>query len=138
MMKPLSDQSWQPWLDGVSQRLRQFTRDDLFALTVTPDRDWWAGVIEDADRTAEKIKVLLGETKPTDEGCLEASDVRSKRVSVNGQQVYAYQLVYWAGNALIPNTDDVVRHKCHNRRCINPLHLSHGTQLENINDTRDR
>ena len=46
--------------------------------------------------------------------------------------------VIQAGNALIPSDDDVVRHKCHNRRCINPAHLTHGTQLENINDTREK
>lgn len=28
----------------------------------------------------------------------------------------------------------VVRHECDNRRCINPLHLKAGTQLDNVRD----
>lgn len=138
MMSPLSEQNWQSWLDGVRPRLKRFVRDDLFALTATPDREWWASVIEDVDSTVKKIEALLASAVQSRDGCLEASRARSKRVGIKGKQVYAYQLVHWAGNALIPSNDDVVRHKCHNRRCINPIHLTHGSQLENINDTRDR
>jgi hypothetical protein len=29
----------------------------------------------------------------------------------------------------------IVRHRCHNKRCINPDHLQLGTQKENIRDT---
>ena len=118
--------------------MRRFVRDDLFELTRTADRDWWASVIENKDETEQAIKALLHDAIKSDNGCLEASQERARRVSINGKQVYAYQLIYWAGNALIPSDDDVVRHKCHNRRCINPAHLTHGTQLENINDTREK
>jgi len=138
MMMYLSNENWQVWLRGVGQRLQRFVRDDLFELTRTADRDWWASVIENMDETEQAIKSLLQGATKSDDGCLEASQERARRVSINGKQVYAYQLIYWAGNALIPSDDDVVRHKCHNRRCINPVHLTHGTQLENINDTRDK
>ena len=100
--------------------------------------DEWASVIENMYETEQAIKALLHDAIKSDNGCLEASQERARRVSINGKQVYAYQLIYWAGNALIPSDDDVVRHKCHNRRCINPVHLTHGTQLENINDTREK
>ncbi|WP_089946011.1 HNH endonuclease [Litoreibacter albidus] len=36
-----------------------------------------------------------------------------------------------------PPAGEVVRHRCNNRRCINPDHLVAGTQLENIEDDRD-
>ena len=137
-MKLLSDQTCQAWRSGVEQRLRRFFRDDLFELTRTAERDWWASVIEDGAETAQTISNLLDGAIKCDDGCLEASRQRARRMSMNGKQVYAYQLIYWAGNALIPSDDDVVRHKCHNRRCINPIHLTHGTQLENINDTREK
>jgi hypothetical protein len=137
-MKLLSDQTCQAWLSGLEQRLRRFFRDDLFELTRTADRDWWASVIEDAAETAQTISNLLDGAIKCDDGCLEASQQRARRVSIDGKQVYAYQRIYWAGNALIPSDDDVVRHKCHNRRCINPVHQTHGTQLENINATREK
>ena len=59
-------------------------------------------------------------------------------MSISGRQIHAYQYIYWAGNALLHNEEDVVRHALHNRQRINPLHLTHGAQLENLNDTRDR
>ena len=132
------EQSVDAWLASMEVRLRGFVRGDLFLIAQTPDKEWWAQVIDDATVTAVLIKDLLAEAKLSVGGCLEASQGRSKRISVKGKQVYAYQLIYWAGNALIPSSEDVVRHKCHNRRCINPLHLTHGTQLDNVNDTRDR
>ena len=138
MMKFPSNENWQVWLRGLGQRMQRFVRDDLFELTSTAGRDWWASVIENKDETEQAIKSLLQSATKSDDGCLEASQERARRVSINGKQVYAYQLIYWAGNALIPSDDDVVRHKCHNRRCINPVHLTHGTQLENINDTREK
>lgn len=132
------EQSVDAWLALMEVRMSGFVRDGLFLIAQTPDKEWWAQVIDDATVTAVLIKDLLAEAKLSVGGCLEASQGRSKRISVKGKQVYAYQLIYWAGNALIPSSEDVVRHKCHNRRCINPLHLTHGTQLDNVNDTQDR
>ncbi|WP_197922924.1 HNH endonuclease [Thiosulfatihalobacter marinus] len=32
----------------------------------------------------------------------------------------------------------MIRHRCHNRRCINPQHLQTGTRADNLRDERDR
>lgn len=133
-----SEQSVDDWLASMGERMNCFVRGDLFLIAKTPEKEWWAQMIDDVTVTAPLIRDLLNEARRSTEGCLDASQGRSKRVSMRGKQVYAYQLIYWAGNALVPSSQDVVRHKCHNRRCINPLHLTHGTQLDNINDTRDR
>ncbi|XHY14232.1 hypothetical protein NeNHUV3_15110 [Nereida sp. NH-UV-3] len=132
------DSDLSEWLADLSACMSGFARDELFVLTQTPEKEWWAQLLDDAASTALVIEDLLAKTKRAEGGCLEASQGRSKRVTLKQKQVYAYQLIYWAGNALIPSSDDVVRHKCHNRRCINPLHLTHGTQRDNLNDTRDR
>ncbi|WP_139196289.1 HNH endonuclease [Salinihabitans flavidus] len=34
--------------------------------------------------------------------------------------------------------DQVVRHRCHNRRCVNPEHLEEGSRADNVRDERER
>jgi hypothetical protein len=116
----------------------RFRRDGLFALTSTPEREWWATVFEDRAQTVAQIQAVLDMSEAHPSGCRTIGTARPKRVKMHGRQIYAYQLIYWAGNALLPAEGDVVRHMCHNRLCINPTHLVHGTQRENIQDTRER
>lgn len=115
-----------------------FRRDVLFALTSTPEREWWATVFEQREQTIKQIHLLIDLSKNSPAGCKTIGTTRPKRIKLNGKQIYGYQLVYWAGNALLPAAGEVVRHMCHNRLCINPIHLTHGTQRENIRDTRER
>lgn len=55
---------------------------------------------------------------------------------INGKKVHylvhrvAYQIYY--GDNLNPN--NLICHKCDNPKCINPLHLFKGTNLDNSND----
>jgi hypothetical protein len=46
---------------------------------------------------------------------------------------FAHRFVYQIYKGSIP-VGLVVRHLCHNRRCVNPDHLTTGTNLDNIND----
>ena len=46
----------------------------------------------------------------------------------------AYRFVFCVLNGEIVSRDQVVRHRCHNRRCINPDHLVLGTQADNKRD----
>lgn len=52
---------------------------------------------------------------------------------------HAHRLVYMICYGWIPS-DVVVRHRCDNPPCVNPLHLTTGTQTQNIADkvSKDR
>jgi hypothetical protein len=68
--------------------------------------------------------------------CLEChlSDVTQGycKIKYKGAQFIAHRFVY---SALVCDPgDSLVLHKCDNRRCINPEHLYHGTQKNNVDD----
>jgi len=78
--------------------------------------------------------------KIKDNGCHEiishASSGKSGyfKIKINGK---AYDIHRWYYIKLNPEIDMInldVRHKCDNRKCINPEHLEHGTRKENVND----
>jgi hypothetical protein len=55
-------------------------------------------------------------------------------VRFRGHQLTAYRFVYCVLNREVASAEDVVRHQCHNRRCINPAHLSLGSRADNKRD----
>lgn len=58
-------------------------------------------------------------------------------VKRNGRMMRTHRYVFEQVNGEIPE-GMVVRHKCDNRRCINPEHLELGTQYDNVQDTVNR
>jgi hypothetical protein len=50
---------------------------------------------------------------------------------------YAHRISYLYFNGDIPD-NQLIRHKCDNRRCVNPDHLEIGTKKENNRDCRER
>jgi hypothetical protein len=53
--------------------------------------------------------------------------------SIWGKNIYAHRIAYRLTYGALPE-GLVVRHQCHNRRCVRPDHLLAGTQMENIHD----
>ena len=131
---------------SISQRLAQREMEvanshsqTLSKILRNNHRDWWqdALTIRKAELLA-KIWELLSATNNGYDGCLEGAARLPRRITWRGKRLYAYQLICIASQGVVPRQDEVVRHKCHNRRCINPEHLELGTQQDNIQDERDR
>jgi hypothetical protein len=58
-------------------------------------------------------------------------------VRFRGKQDPAYRFIFCALNQEVLSFDGVVRHRCHNRLCINPEHLQKGTRADNQRDDWD-
>ena len=77
----------------------------------------------------------LLELTPTDEnGCMVTDTERRCKIRFNGRQVAAYRFVYCVLTGSVLTEDQVVRHRCHTRRCVNPEHLIEGTRADNKRD----
>ena len=71
--------------------------------------------------------------------CIETTRTPSQKygsVSIKGKLILEHRLVYEQNKGPIP-AGMVVRHMCHNSRCINPDHLEIGTQGNNLKDMID-
>lgn len=54
------------------------------------------------------------------------------KLTVKGKQTYGHRFMYEQKNGKIKN--EVLRHTCDNRWCINPDHLIEGTHNDNVQD----
>ena len=57
------------------------------------------------------------------------------KLSRNGEVALVARFVYEECFGFIPN-GMVLRHKCHNGRCVNPEHLTYGTYKDNYEDSK--
>lgn len=57
------------------------------------------------------------------------------QVKRDGRAWLAHRWAYKQANGTLPD-DLVVRHKCDNRKCVNPEHLEVGTQGDNLSDRK--
>ncbi len=59
------------------------------------------------------------------------------KVRCRGHQWEAYRFIYCVLNKEIASSDHVIRHRCHNRKCVNPEHLVIGSQADNKRDEEE-
>jgi len=77
---------------------------------------------------------LVAEGKTAETGCIETPTLDARKVRFKGRQLPAYRFIFCVLNEVRAGYDDVVRHRCNNRRCINPEHLEIGSRGENLQD----
>jgi hypothetical protein len=80
---------------------------------------------------------LVAEGIVADTGCIETPTLDARKVRFMGRQLPAYCFIFCVLNEMRAGYDDVVRHRCNNRRCINPDHLEIGSRGENLQDERE-
>lgn len=56
------------------------------------------------------------------------------QIRVRGRLRYMHRIAYADHHNLDEVTLPLIRHLCHNPRCVNPLHLATGTHQDNAND----
>jgi hypothetical protein len=133
-------------IEKIDQRLTQWDVEvakshsqTLSRLLRNDTRDWWEqNLTTHRTELLDKLREILETTTETQDGCLEVATKTPRRVTWKGKRLYAYRLLCVASQGVLPRKDEVVRHRCHNRRCINPEHLQLGTQQDNIHDERVR
>jgi hypothetical protein len=82
----------------------------------------------------EKDAALLDGAEKTEGGCLVTSTSTYAKVQLRGHQWPAYRFILCVLEGVSVPSGTVVRHRCHNRLCINPEHLQFGTQGDNRRD----
>jgi len=80
---------------------------------------------------------LLSMAKPDANGCLVTVTATPRRVRFQGRQLPAYRFVYCVLNRAVIPASIVIRHRCHNRLCMNPDHLQEGSKADNKRDDWD-
>ena len=89
------------------------------------------------EEARSRALALVEAGERTETGCIETPTLGARRVRFKGRQLPAYRFVFCILNEVVAGYDDVVRHRCDNRRCVNPAHLGLGSRGENLQDERD-
>lgn len=98
-------------------------------------QEWFRDVLNNHREEAGKLAfALLDRTERDGNGCLVTDTAGPAKVRYRGRQLEAYRFIHCVLGDHVASRDDVVRHRCHNRRCINPDHLVLGTQADNKRD----
>ncbi len=79
----------------------------------------------------------MDDTEEQTTGCLTTPTQGPRKTRFRGRQVAVYRFVYCVLNREVIGGDMVVRHRCNNRRCINPALLTIGTRADNKRDDWD-
>ena len=90
------------------------------------------------DQAVERVAQLLAQAETNENGCIVTSTTQPRKLRFHGSQDRAYRFIYCVRHRLAANRHQVIRHRCHNRCCINPEHLTIGDRRDNLYDELDR
>lgn len=101
-------------------------------------QQWFEFILaEHFEEALNRASSLIAGGVMTDAGCIETPTLNARKVRFKGRQLPAYRFIFCVLNHVAAAYDDVVRHRCNNRCCINPEHLELGSRGENLQDERD-
>jgi hypothetical protein len=110
--------------------------EDFIYLDASQER--WTDIHANHNEEArQRALSLIAAGITTDTGCIETHTNAVRKVRFKGQQYAAYRFIYCTLNEVTPSFEEVIRHRCHNRRCINPTHLDIGSRADNKRDDWD-
>lgn len=89
------------------------------------------------EEARQRALSLIAEGTRTETGCIVTSTTAIRKVRFQGEQYAAYRFIYAVLNEASPSFEEVIRHRCHNRRGINPAHLDIGSRADNKRDDWD-
>jgi hypothetical protein len=87
-----------------------------------------------AEEARQRALSLIAAGTTTDTGCIVTHTIAVRKVRFHGYQFAAYRFIYCTLNDVTPSFEEVIRHRCHNRNCINPAHLEIGNRADNKRD----
>jgi len=103
-----------------------------------PSQARWQSIhTKHKEEARQRALSLIAEATRTDTGCLVTNTTAIRKVRFQGAQFAAYRFIYCTLNDAAPSFEEVIRHRCHNRRCINPAHLEIGSRADNKQDDWD-
>ena len=101
-------------------------------------QQWFEVILKDhLEEARSRAFSLIAEGTIAVTGCIETPTVDARKVRFMQRQMPAYRFIYCILNEVVAGYDDVVRHRCNNRRCLNPEHLEVGSRGENLQDERE-
>ena len=101
-------------------------------------QQWFEHIFtQNLEEARSRAFTLVEQGMLIDTGCIETPTLGARKVRFKGRQMPAYRFIFCVLYGVVAGYDDVVRHRCDNRRCINPDHLELGSRGENLQDERE-